>query len=90
MRVECVDGLESSATDRTLLVSRTTLTRVFASPFPRAETILVLVLGGSYKEIKMTISNGNTRHKTVAILFTLRHYRAVESLFEDSLRYNLL
>ena len=67
MRFECVDALESSATDRTLLVSRTTLTRVFASPFPRAETILVLVLGGSYKEIKMTISNGNTRHHPVYI-----------------------
>ena len=75
MRFECVHALESSATDRTLLVSRTTLTslgtRVYASPFPRAETILVLVLGGSYKEIKMTLSNGNTRHKTVAILLTL-------------------
>ena len=74
MRFECVDALESSATDRTLWVSRTTLTslgnRVSASPFPLAETILVLVLGGSYKEIKMTLSNGNTRHKTVAILLT--------------------
>ena len=40
--------------------------------FPRAEMILVLVLvlGGSYRRIKMTISNGNTRHKTVAILLT--------------------
>ena len=74
MRSECVDALESAVTGLTHLVSRTTLNslgnRVFASPFPRAETILVLVLGGSYKEIKMTISNGNTRHKTVAILLT--------------------
>ena len=40
--------------------------------FPRAEMILVLVLvlGGSSRRIKRTISNGNTRHKTVAILLT--------------------